>query len=135
MKKEVMMVFLILFLTGCTSVSNNLPQSNLFVNVNLEKSQYDIVGNISGEATVVRVLIFPIGVERKCGYLYGNNDQDPWIIGALPSAAKRMAVYKAIENSPNVDYMIMPKYDIVDENYFFYRSLSVKVTGLGIKIK
>lgn len=137
MKKLIFVSLIALFFTGCTTLINNVPKARMSVDINLDKTQYEIVSNISGEATVQRFLIFPIGVEQKAGYLYGDSYYSgrPLLWGCLAQVAKQMAVFNAVQSSPDVDYMIMPKYDVVNENYVIYEKTTVKVTGVGIKIK
>lgn len=56
---------------------NYAPQSELKIGITLDKSQYSIVGNFNGEATVSRFLFFPIGLETNAGYLYGGSNGQP----------------------------------------------------------
>ena len=117
-------------LTGC-SHHLSMPSASLDLTIDLDKSQYEIVGDIQGEATTSWLwLYFPIPLQTSSnygkisGYYVGNG-------------AGANAIYNAIESSDeDVDYIIAPKFDTQYHGFppFLWKT-TVKVTGKGIKIK
>ena len=59
--KKILILLSVLFLTGC-SHNLRMEHSSLDLKVELDKSQYEIVGNVEGEASTKWLLLvyFPI---------------------------------------------------------------------------
>ena len=120
----------VLLLTGC-SHHLSMDSSSLDLTIQLDKSQYEIVGDIQGEASTSWLwLYFPIPLKTSNNYgkIYGVYHR---------SAAGQNAIYNAIESSgKDVDYIIAPKFDTRYHGFppFLWKT-TVKVTGKGVKLK
>lgn len=119
---------LLLIITGCTTNSAIMERSAMNASVQVDKSQYEIIGDISGSAEVTQVLFFVQGVKPN----YGK------IMFGYPSysSVEAMAIYDAIENSKGADSIIAPRFKTNSFMFFpFYSKTTVTVTGKGIKLK
>lgn len=96
--------------------------------VQLDQSQYEVIGDISGSVEVTDILFIPIGAKPKYGSLmFGYTSFD---------RVEAMAIYDAIENSKGADSIIAPRFKTKTFMVFpFYSKTSVSVTGKGIKLK
>lgn len=130
MRKLVVLLLaaLLLLITGCTMNSARMERSAMNASVQLDKSQYEVVGDISGSAEVTQILFFVDGVKPNYGQLmFGYPSY---------SSVEAMAVYDAIENSKGADSIIAPRFKTKSTMFFpFYSKTSVTVTGKGIKLK
>ena len=109
-----------------------MDSSSLDLTIQLDKSQYEIVGDIQGEASTswLLLLTFPIPLQTSSNYgkIYGVYNM---------SIAGQNAIYNAIESSDeDVDYIIAPKFDTRYHGFppFLWKT-TVKVTGKGVKLK
>ena len=130
----------ILFLSGCGRFLR-VEHSNLELKIELDKSQYEIVGDVEGEASYVWILLLNLtnnwvgdsqtyGVIEYPGILYYR------------SLAEQHAIYYAIMNRnkrtdvQDIDYIVAPKFDTVITGFPpFYWKQTVKVSGKGIRLK
>ena len=117
-------------LTGC-SHHLSMPSTSLDLTIDLDKSQYEIVGDIQGEATTSWLwLYFPIPLQTSSNY--GK------IVGIYhASGAGQNAIYNAIDRSDeDIDFILAPKFDTEYHGFppFLWKT-TVKVTGKGVKIK
>jgi len=118
-------------LSGCTFMQ--MDRGTIQTVANLDKDQYEITGDIEGNASVTTVLlIFQIGMKETYGSFHNPNK--PW--GNSHGAVQSMAIYDAIENSDGADMIIAPRFEMRVTGFPpFYWKTSVKVKGKGIKIK
>ena len=128
---KIKFLLLALFLlTGC-SHHLSMPSASLDLTIDLDKSQYEIVGDIQGEATTSWLWLYfaiPLKTSDNYGKISGFYHR---------SAAGQNAIYNAIKSSDeDVDYIIAPKFDTQYHGFppFLWKT-TVKVTGKGIKIK
>ena len=129
--KKIILFISVLLLTGC-SHHLSMASSSLDLTIELDKSQYEIVGDIQGEASTswLFLVYFPIPLQTSNNYgkIYGVYNM---------SAAGQNAIYNAIANSyEDVDYIIAPKFYTKNSGFppFLWKT-TVKVTGKGIKLK
>ena len=130
MKKMIIFIS-VLLLIGC-SHHLSMDSSSLDLTINLDKSQYEIVGDIQGEASTSWLLLFYIPIPLQASNNYGK------IYGVYNmSAAGQNAIYNAIESSDeDVDYIIAPKFDTRIHGFPpFLWNTTVKVAGKGVKLK
>lgn len=129
----ILMAVTMLFVFGCSSNMARMEKSALNTTIQLDKSQYEIVGDISGKADITTILmIFPIGVQPNYGVL-----NTPLNLGDFMSRgqAESQAIYNAIQSS-KVDAIIAPKYTYKTTMFLpFYIKETCEVTGKGIKLK
>ena len=129
--KKISIILSAILLTGCGQ-KLSMDYSSLDLKIELDKSQYEIVGDIQGEASTswLLLLIFPIPLQTSSNYgkIYGVYNK---------SAAGQNAIYNAIESSDeDVDYIIAPKFDTRIHGFPpFLWNTTVKVTGKGVKLK
>ncbi|MCF8298216.1 MAG: hypothetical protein K9J13_11780 [Saprospiraceae bacterium] len=127
-----LVVVTVLLLTGCSSNYNNVQHVGI---KNLElapltSSEYEIVKDITGTATVKSFLIFRIEGENNFGFLSSTlplkSDYD---------LAKSNAIFNAINSNDEIDALLCPKF-IKETNGipFLYNETTVTVKGKGIKI-
>lgn len=129
-----MSLLVVLMLIGCGSTLQ-MDRGTVQTVATLDRDQYEITGDISGEASVTVVLfIFPIGAKPHSGRLYNPYNLFP--IGTAPGVVEGMAVYNALENSPDADMIIAPRYETEVKGFppIFWTS-KVKVKGKGLKLK
>jgi hypothetical protein len=133
LKKSALLIILsALLITGCSHYLR-MEHSNLDMKIELDKSQYEIVGNIQGEATTSWFLLVYIPIPVETSPNYGSLEY-PGIY--YRGATENNAMYNAIKNSgKDVDYIIAPKFDTELSGFppFFWKT-TVKVTGKGIKL-
>ena len=128
--KKIIIFISVLLLTGC-SHHLSMPSSRLDLTIQLDKTQYEIVGDIQGEASTSWLWLYlpiPLKTSNNFGKIYGVYNA---------SAAGQNAIYNAIESSDeDVDYIIAPKFDTQYSGFppFFWKT-TVKVTGKGVKLK
>ena len=128
--KKIIIFISVFLLTGC-SHQLSMDSSSLDLIIELDKSQYEIVGDIKGKASTswLLLLIFPIPLQTSSNYgkIYGVYNM---------SIAGQNAIYNAIESSDeDVDYIIAPKFDTEIKGFPpIYWKTTVKVTGKGIKL-
>jgi hypothetical protein len=79
-------------------------KSALNTTIQLDKSQYEIIGDVTGKAEITQILFFVMGVKPNYGELsgtirFGFQAYD---------TGEAMAIYDAIENSKGADAFIAP---------------------------
>jgi hypothetical protein len=132
--KLISALLLLVTLSGCGS-SLQMDRGTVQAVANLDKSQYDITGDVQGEASVTWVFFFfPIGTKPQMGTFY--NPMMVFPFGSSDGPVHGMAVYNAIENAPGVDMVIAPRYESEVKGFPpFYWTTTVKVKGKGLKLK
>jgi len=123
-----------LFLVGCVSTMQ-MDRGTVQTVANLERDQYEILGEAQGEASISYVFFFfPIGAKPEMGILYNPQIAAPF--GSATGQVKGMALYNAIESVPGADMIIVPRYESTVKGFPpLYWTTTVKVKGKGIKIK
>jgi len=136
MKKANIMLLIVItiaLLTGCSSNFNSVQPVGI-KNLELEplkSSEYEIVKNITGSATVKTFLIFRIEGENNFGFLSSNLSLKSDI-----DLAKGNAIYNAINNNKGIDALLCPKFTKKSNGIpFIFTETTVTVEGKGIKIK
>ena len=131
---RIFFIITIFLLTTSCSHSLRMEHSSLNMKIELNKSQYEIVGDIQGEATTkwLLLLYFPIPLESSENY---GILEYPGIY--YRGITEQNALYNAIKYSgKDVDYIIAPKFETEIGGFPpIYWKTTVKVTGKGIKIK
>ena len=128
--KKIIIFISVFLLTGC-SHHLSMDSSSLDLIIELDKSQYEIVGDINGTASTSWLwLYFPIPLKTSSHYgkIFGFYHR---------STAAQNAIYNAIAKSyEDVDYIIAPKFYTKNSGFppFFWKT-TVTVTGKGVKIK
>ena len=131
--KKILILLSVLFLTGC-SHNLRMEHSSLDLKVELDKSQYEIVGNVEGEASTKWLLLFYFPIPLKSSPTYGAIEY-PGI--SYRNVTEQNAIYNAIQTSgKDVDYIIAPKFYTKNSGFppFLWKT-TVKVTGKGVKLK
>ena len=142
--KKTLAIFIIILFYGCSSTYSSIQQSNLETSIQLDKSQYEIVGDIKGSSKVTYIWIppyfwFPLTTESEYGSFEINSGR--FIRrshqGIFFISPDQIAMYDAIKSVKGVDAIIVPKftseYSLFGFPFIF--SKYVRVTGKGIKIK
>ena len=131
--KKISILLSVLFLTGC-SHHLRMEHGSLDLKVELDKSQYEIVGDVEGEASTkwLLLLYFPIPLESSPTY---GAIEYPGIL--YRNVTERNAIYNAIKTSgKDIDYIIAPKFDTEVSGFPpIYWKTTVKVSGKGIRLK
>ena len=130
MKKLLLIALLIV---GC-SHHLRMEHGNLDIKVELDKSQYEIVSEVSGEATTRWLLFVYFPIQFEGSSTYGMIEY-PGIF--YRGETEQNAIYNTIKYSgKDIDYIIAPKFDTKVSGFPpFYWKKTVKVTGKGIKLK
>lgn len=92
----------------------------------LKKTEYQILADAEGTATVGHFLIFPFGDWK----LSGSVGPD----GRFASGATRAAMYKAIESVPGADALLAPRTKGKTIELLIFGTSTVTVKGKAIKI-
>jgi hypothetical protein len=123
-----------LLMAGCASTLQ-VDRGTVQAVANLDRDQYEIVGNVEGQASVSYVFFFfPTGAKPQSGVLFNPYFVCPF--GPPPGPVMGMAIYNAIESQPGVDMIIAPRFESEVKGFPpFYWTTTVKVKGKGIKIK
>ncbi|MDP8267769.1 MAG: hypothetical protein P9L97_03470 [Candidatus Tenebribacter davisii] len=131
--KKVLLLLIPFLLIGCTK-NLMMERSTLQTIIQLDKSQYDIVGDISGEASISYIWILfvpmPFGVENTFGSL-----EYPSRYSRFRSGVEQNAIYNAVTSVEGIDAIITPKFETETTGFPpLYWTTKVKVTGKGIRL-
>jgi hypothetical protein len=136
MKKTSFMLIIALaiaLLTGCSANFNSVQPIGI-KNLELEplkSSEYEIIKDVTGSATVKTFLIFRVEGENNFGFLASNLSMKSGV-----DLAKGNAIYNAINNNDDIDALLCPKFTKKYSGIpFLYTETTVTVKGKGIKIK
>ena len=131
--KKLFTITLLLLLTGC-SHRLRMEHSGLDLKIELDKSQYEIVGNVEGEASTSWFLLFYIPIALESSPTYGAIEY-PGIF--VRNVTEQNAIYNAIINSgEDIDYIVAPHFETLVTGFPpFYWKTTVKVSGKGIRLK
>jgi len=133
MKAMLVAVLAVSLLSGCASTLQ-MDRGSVYTVANLDRSQFEILGDAVGEASISYVFIFPIGAKPEMGVLY--NPMNPSPFASAVGQVKGMALYKAIESVPGADLIIVPRYEAKTTGFPpIYWTTTVKVKGKAVKIK
>ncbi|MHC8316683.1 hypothetical protein [Pseudomonas sp. LB3P31] len=119
--------------SGCVSYNNSQPSSPIDSTVKADlKADIAVGDTISGQSSV-KVLfgLFKFGGDSQFaeGVSYGGQSGGLSGLGLDPvSAVKSAAAYKAVKSS-GADLIVAPRYEVNEENYFLFKTVSVTVTG------
>jgi len=120
----------VVFLSGCKTL--NVPTLGVgqigFEPLN--SSEYKILGDAEGEATVWHILGFPFGDIQEYGWL-GNAFGSPFGNSGL---AYKAAMYKAIDSVPEADAIILPRSKGMANEFILFGIHTATVKGKAIKI-
>ena len=142
--KKTLAIFIIILFYGCSSTNSSIQQSNLETSIQLDKSQFEIVGDIKGSSKVTYIWIppyfwLPLTTESEYGSFEINSGR--FIRrshqGIFFISPDQIAMYDAIKSVKGVDAIIVPKFTSEYSLFgfpFIFRKY-VRVTGKGIKIK
>ncbi|MEX6500979.1 hypothetical protein [Pseudomonas zhanjiangensis] len=119
-------------LTGCASQNVSQPTAPLNGTVETDlKADVKVGESISGQSSVsILFNVFKLGGDSQFadGVTYGGSEGG-FALGLDPVAsAKSAAAYKAVTAS-GADLIVAPRYEVNVEDYFVYKTVSVKVTG------
>mgnify|MGYP001460655358 CR=1 FL=1 len=142
--KTIFLLISILFLSSCSTTKNTIFESDTNVIVQIDSSQYDIIGNVKGESTIRNLLLlFDFGY-NPFNYKYAVAQGRGWeyLPGILGKGyAYDMALYNAIEEADQIypggiDAIITPRYTKKVSGFFpFYKKTHIVVEGKGIRFK
>tara|TARA_B100001250_G_C19422104_1_gene623641 strand:- start:107 stop:520 length:414 start_codon:yes stop_codon:yes gene_type:complete len=131
--KKIFIIILSLFLFSCSTVNTNY-QADTSVVVQVDSDNYEIVGDIEGEATG-NIIWF-----GWVPFMFGNNNEYGRVQNSLSKGyVYDMAMYNAIEDANikypgGVDAIITPKYTSSTSGFPpFWWKLNVKIKGKGIR--
>ncbi len=141
-------ILLALFSFSCSSTNRNVNSSgnpeSWVEPVRFEADVNPSNRAIHGDGKVTRILgLFTVGDTKYLdGVSWGSNAQggsQPLLSlgGILPGGlkfgikdkAKRAAAYKAVSRSKS-DFLIVPRYEVEEKNYFLWRTAKAEVSGL-----
>ncbi len=119
----------VVFLSGCKTM--NVPTLGVgqigFEPLN--SSEYKILGDAEGEATVWHILGMPFGDTQVYGWL-GNSWRSGWGEGL----AYKAAMYKAIDSVPEADAIILPRSKGEANEFILFGVHKTTVKGKAIQI-
>lgn len=122
----------ILLLTGCSSLHTSQPNATLNATINANfKANIDVGESITGKSEVTTIFgIFTFGDSKfSDGVNYGvNSGGFASMLGGTVEEAKSAAAYNAVSNS-KADLILLPRYTIEENSYFFFKTTTVSVVG------
>lgn len=138
-KRFFFFTFVTVALLGCSTMHSSQYSSPLEVKLVAPlKADVEVAGTISGEASLVNLLMFfNIGQPNEVaeGISYGADTSRTTFFTLIPyEDLKAAAAYNAVSKS-NADVIVAPKYTIKTENYLLFKTVNVKVTGYKGVIK
>ena len=141
MIKKILIFSLLVLITGCHTVSSNF-QADTNVVVHVDSDNYEIVGDIEGEATykVLYLLpIFPIPIPLGDNGFYGVTERHYGGFRLYRNPSYEMAMYNAIRDANEkyeggVDAIITPKFEWKLSGFppFFWK-YHTRIEGKGIR--
>jgi hypothetical protein len=140
MKKVFALLLLTVFVTSC-STSRLMREPN--VRVNLEKNDFTLSEQVTGEAKSLKVL--GIDWKRLFKKTSGDVSRDgsaslsmakiPVIGSFLADRTSNYALYEMMNSNPGYDVVIYPQYEVVKKNYIIFSKTTAKVTARLGKLK
>lgn len=135
MKRWMWLVLLAMFLVGCNSKSSAIggsvfPSQVLFEG--LERSEYEITGDVTGSGCTTFVGLWPIPI---C-FRYADGWTSEVSSVNAGSKAARIALYRAHEKVPDADGLVAPRFvQTVDRGGIWYKRTCVRVKAKAYRIK
>ena len=148
--KNLIIIFsglLIVFVTGCTTLSKTMREPN--VNVELKKADFIFSEQVSAEANSTKII--GIDFQRLFNKEEGNIEKSilassivdlvkiPVIGDVLYDKTSNYALYELMQNNPGYDVVFYPQYEKKIEKPvlgigFILKKITVKVTGRLAKL-
>ena len=144
MKKTILfiMTVVVVSFTNCTNINKSMREPN--TRVNLEKKDFTLSDQVSGEATTTQILgidfarlfLKKSGTVNKDGVLNGpmgiNLASIPVIGGYIINPTASYALYNIMENNKGYDVVFYPQYEVTVHRPiglgFIYKITTVKAT-------
>ena len=132
----VFFIVLVSVLSACATKGAGVPVSDLPQQISVEKlerSEYLVEKQTTGSDCSRFVLLFPLPI-----WWISSNETgtDVFAFKGTESTATKGAIYRALENTPNSDFLAAPRYKI---EYFtalpWYSKTCVEVKAKGAKVK
>ncbi|MGB0851163.1 MAG: DUF6567 family protein [Bacteroidia bacterium] len=126
--------------TSCTTTKQNIKEAN--VRVEFQKEDFELTKQVSGEATVTRILT--VDWERLKDKEIGevNNGLVPISLSSIPvigeyvsTTANNYALYKLLEANPGYDVVIYPQFHVVEKKPILGIGLFKTVTTVTVKAR
>lgn len=144
MKKTILFIMTVVLVsfTNCTNINKSIREPN--TRVNLEKKDFTLSDQVSGEATTTQILgidfarlfLKKSGTVNKDGVLNGpmgiNLASIPVIGGYIINPTASYALYNIMENNKGYDVVFYPQYEVTVRRPiglgFIYKVTTVKAT-------
>jgi hypothetical protein len=144
MKKTILFIMTVVLVsfTNCTNINKSMREPN--TRVNLEKKDFTLSDQVSGEATTTQILgidfarlfLKKSGTVNKDGVLNGpmgiNLASIPVIGGYIINPTASYALYNIMENNKGYDVVFYPQYEVTVRRPiglgFIYKVTTVKAT-------
>lgn len=112
----------LVFLSSCTNVNHSMREPLAYVELN--KSDFTLSDQVTGEATVTRV--FGVDFERLFTAKKGQIN----IFGDKVSKwSQRYALYDLMSKNGDYDVIFYPRFEITHKNYLIFSKTYVKVNA------
>jgi hypothetical protein len=127
-------------MTGCASVMRSTPSAGLVINANMDRNDYEVLGNTSGKSKVSYFFFGAVQIvdEDKLRILGFSTFEDQFAFVNRPGIVTAMdrAYYKALAATPDAD-AVAPKAFIMTTTGipFIWGTQEVTYTGKAIKYK
>jgi len=134
MKKHaglIVLVACVLLVTSCASLSQSIPAKD----VPLVDAEYTILGETTAVAEGTVLLRFINLTDNKIGTIGASVSSPADILKVLSPevTVKANAVYKALQQLPEADALLEPKFTVEMTDYYFIQQIKVTVKARGIK--
>ena len=134
MKKllNILMAFLVLFLiASCTITKKGVPSVPMDVHINLDMSNLEYLGEVTGTSTQAYFLGIPIG-SRK----FTSGVATGMFSSYIPqSRGMNNAMYDALTSKPDADFVLPISYETVRQQMFLGSKVKLTVKTKAFKIK
>lgn len=135
-----LLAVLFLFTTSCTIMQKSMNTSPVLVQMNLNMSDMDYVGEITGTATQSYVLGLPLGGRRYyfpvSGYVAGSPVN---VLGGniMRDRGLNNAMWDALQQKPDADFILPLNVEVKRKQEFLgsVRTYTVKAKAFKIKAK
>lgn len=112
--KLLLLSSVVLLLASCSTINHSMKESN--IQVTLNKSDFTLSDQVTGEATTIKVLGIDWSrlVLKKSGSIDGQNSitaSIPVVGSIMTDATSGYSLYELMKNNPGYDVIFYPQYE------------------------
>ena len=134
-----LLAVLLLFTTSCTTWQKSMNTAPVHVQMNLNMSDMDYVGEVTGTATQSFVLGIPYGGRRYYNPIAGFVAGNPLNLNAFITSNRGLnnAMWDALQQKPDADFLLPLNVEVKRKQEFLgsVRTYTVKAKAFKIRAK